>query len=89
MAEKKCHPVLTAERVEEDLRKFEGAGEQLRTLLEEAGVTQEVWLEALPEVRAEIVREKYPEFAKTLQRSSAASFLILTFWSREFVLIGD
>ena len=69
MAKKKCNPVLTAERVEEDLRKFEEAGEQLRTSLEEAGVTRDVWLAALPEARAEIVREKYPEFAKTLQRS--------------------
>ena len=69
MAKKKCSPVLTAERVEEDLRKFEEAGEQLRTSLEEAGVTRDVWLAALPEARAEIVREKYPEFAKTLQRS--------------------
>ena len=69
MAKKKCNPVLTAERVEEDLRKFEEAGEQLQTSLEEAGVTRDVWLAALPEARAEIVREKYPEFAKTLQRS--------------------
>jgi hypothetical protein len=69
MAKKKCNPVLTAERVEEDLRKFEEAGEQLRTSLEEAGVTLEVWLAALPEARAEIVRAKYPEFAKTIRRS--------------------
>jgi hypothetical protein len=69
MAKKKCNPVLIAERVEEDLHKFEEAGEQLRTSLEEARVTREIWLEALPEARAEIVREKYPEFAKTLRRS--------------------
>jgi hypothetical protein len=69
MAKKKCNPVLTAERVEEDLSKFEKAGEQLRTPLEEAGVTLEVWLAVLPEARAEIVREKYPEFAKSIRRS--------------------
>jgi hypothetical protein len=60
MAKKKCHPVLAAERVEEDLRKFEEAGEQLRISLEEAGVTLQGWLEALPEARAEIMRTKYP-----------------------------
>jgi hypothetical protein len=69
MAKKKCNPVLSAERVEEDCRKFEEAGEQLRTSLEEAGVTREAWLAALPEARAEIVCAKYPELAKTLRRS--------------------
>ncbi len=86
---KKSNSVLTEPEIEEILRDFQETGDRLQESLDQAGATVEDWLATLPQVREEIVREKYPEFANTLRRQRAPCFSIQMCWSKESDPTGD